>query len=243
MALAALAWPSLVSAQAATGTDRIRVSVNGGVQLSSIGFDSSAAKTVYLETAVIGGSYDVTHGLAIDGGVSVRLAGNVGVALAVSSFMQEHDAAVSAAIPHPFFFRTPRTITGTAPSLRHDEVVTHLQGSYTLHPSRRVDLLLSAGPSFFHVRQEVVTDIAFTDTYPYDAPAFTSASAQRVTAKNKVGYNAGADVGMRLARHAGVGASVRFSRANVSLAMPSGTATVSMDAGGTQVTGGLRLYF
>ena len=171
MVLVALAWPSLASAQAASGTDRVRVSVNGGVQLSSIGFDTSAEKTgAHLESAVIGALYDATHGLAIDGGASVRLARDIGVAVTVSSFMQEHDAAVSAAIPHPFFFRTPRTITGTAASLRHDELVTHLQGTYTLYPSRRVDVLLSAGPSFFHVRQDVVTDIAFTDTYPVRRP-------------------------------------------------------------------------
>jgi hypothetical protein len=48
---------------------------------------------------------------------------------------------------------------------------------------------------------------------------------------------------MRLARHAGVGASVRFSRANVSLTMPNSTTTVSTDAGGTQLAGGLRLFF
>ena len=224
-------------------SDRFRIHLDGGGQFSSIAFDTSATKTVYIENAVIGGSYDVTRGLAIDGGIGVRLVGGIGVGVSVSSFMQAHDAAVSAAIPHPFFFRTPRTIIGTATGLRHDELVTHLQGLYTLHPSRRLDVVLSAGPSFFRVQQDVVTDVVFTDTYPYDTPAFTSATAQRVRAKNKVGYNAGADVGIRLARHAGVGASVRFSRADMSLTMPNSTTTVSMDAGGTQVVGGLRLFF
>jgi hypothetical protein len=64
-----------------------------------------------------------------------------------------------------------------------------------------------------------------------------------VTASNTVGFNVGADVGLRLARHAGVGASVRFSTAVASLTVPNNTAAVSADSDGTQIAGGLRVYF
>ena len=187
--------------------------------------------------------YKVTHGPAIDGGVSVRVAGDVSVGVIVSWFTENADADVSAAIPHPFFFNTPRTIAGTAPALHRDELATHILAIYTLHPGRPIDVALSVGPSFFRVRQDVVGAITFTDTYPFDAPAFTSAASQRVSASNTTGFNVGADVGLRLARHVGVGASVRFSKAIGSLMVPNSTATVSVDAGGTQIAGGLRMYF
>ena len=161
----------------------------------------------------------------------------------VSWFTESADAAVNAAIPHPFFFKTPRTIAGTAPALHRDELATHILAIYTLHPGRAVDVALSVGPSFFKVRQDVVSDITFTDTYPFDAPAFTSAASQRVSASNTTGFNVGADVGLRLSRHAGVGGSVRFSKAIGSLTVPNSAAAVSVDAGGTQIAGGLRLYF
>ncbi len=132
--------------------------------------------------AVIDASYKMSHGLAIDGGVSIRRAGDVSVGVTVSSFSGKINAAVSAAIPHPFFFRMPRTIAGTASGVHRDEFVTHLQGIYTLHPRRALTVALSAGPSVFSVRQDVVTDVAFTDSYPFDAPAYTSAASQRVTA-------------------------------------------------------------
>jgi hypothetical protein len=48
---------------------------------------------------------------------------------------------------------------------------------------------------------------------------------------------------MRLTRHAGVGAAVRFSRARTTFAVPNGGAAVTVNAGGLQVGGGLRLYF
>jgi Outer membrane protein beta-barrel domain len=223
--------------------DRFRISVNGGVQLSSLSFDTSATKVVYIENGVIATSYRIGRGVDIDGGLSVRLVGGFGVGVAVSSATSKRDADVSAAIPNPFFFKMPRTITGVAPGQQRSELVTHVHGLYTLHPARSVDVALSAGPSFFHVRQDVVTDVSFVDTYPFDAPVFTAATSPRVTATDAVGFNAGADVGMRLARHAGLGASVRFSKASLSLTMPNSTNTVSMDVGGTQIAGGVRFWF
>jgi len=240
--LLALGRAAQASAQATAERDRIRISVNGGVQLSSIAFDTSAMRAVYLENAIIDTSYKTRVGPAVDGGVSVRIAGNVGVGVTVSAFTATHDANVSAAIPHPFFFKTPRTVTGTATGLRRDELVAHLLGIYAFRPTANVDVFVSAGPSFFRVRQAVVDDVSFRDTYPYDTPTFTSAASQRVSGQ-RTGFNAGADIGLRLSRHAGVGGSVRFSRAVVSLVMPNSTATTSVDAGGVQLLGGLRLYF
>jgi hypothetical protein len=242
-AMALLAIASKANAQSTARPSRLRIDLDAGVQLSSTAFDTSATKPVYLENGTVDTSYKTTHGPAIDGGVSVRVAGDVSVGVMVSWFTENTDAAVSAAIPHPFFFNAPRTVAGTAPALNRDELATHILAIYTLHPGHAVDVSLSVGPSFFRVRQDIVSDITFTDTYPFDAPAFTSAASQRVTASNKAGFNVGADVGFRLARHAGVGASVRFSKAIVPLMVPNSTTTVSVDAGGTQIAGGLRMYF
>lgn len=222
--------------------DRVRISVDAGAQFSSIAFDTTTTRVVYIENASINTSYRVRRGLLGDGGISVRIAGNVSVGIVVSSLMAKNDADVNAAVPHPFFFKTPRTVTGTAAGLRREELAAHLQGIYTLHPGANIEVALSGGPSFLQVRQDVVTDITFSDTYPYDAPAFTSAATQRVSA-NTIGFNAGVDVGLRLSRHAGVGGGVRFSRAVVDLAVANGGGTTAVDAGGAQVAGGLRLYF
>jgi hypothetical protein len=230
------------SAQTAADPDRIRISVNGGGQFSSVAFDTVATRLVYLENATSDASYTLTRGLAADAGVSVRVAGRFRVGVSVSEEMETRDANVTAAIPHPFFFRTPRTVTGTASDLRRDELVAHLQGIYAIRPSSRVDVAISAGPSFFRVQQDVVTDVSFSDVYPYDTATFTSAAAQRVSA-TKIGFNAGVDIGLRLSRHAGVGAEVRFSRASLSLTVPNSTAAVPVDAGGIQLVGGLRLFF
>jgi hypothetical protein len=226
---------------AQTKTDRLRITIDAGGQFSSNTVDVTTTKPVYLENATIRTSDEVRRGLLADAGISWRLFGHVAVGVTGSWFTANHDGDITAAVPHPFFFKSPRTITGST-KLRREERAVHVQALYRIHASRAVDVVLSGGPSFFQVRQDVATDIAFGDTYPYDAPALTSASTQQVSGSH-AGFNAGVDLSVKLWRHAGLGGGVRFSRATVNVVVPSSVATVSLDAGGAQAIGGLRLNF
>ena len=159
-------------------------------------------------------SLQTTHGPSIDGGVSVRIAGDVSVGVDGVLVHGERRCRRERRDSASLFLQD------TANHRRHGACSCIAKSwPHTSSPSTRcirdraVDVALSVGPSFFKVRQDVVSDITFTDTYPFDAPAFTSAGSQRVSASNTTGFNVGADVGLRLARHAGVGGSVRFSKA------------------------------
>jgi hypothetical protein len=230
-----------VSAQSgATRTDRARVSINFGFQPSSVTFETSATTPSYVENAVFRTTYSVSSGPMFDAGVAVLVAGGFGLGVAVSSFSREHDAAVSGTIPHPFFFNAPRSISGTAPGLERSEVAAHIQAVYVVS-SGKIDVAIAGGPSWFNLKQDLVTDVAYAETYPYDTAAFTKATTSRVTA-SKLGFNVGADVGVHFTRNVGAGGIVRFSRASVALAGANGV-SVTVDAGGLQVGGGLRLFF
>jgi hypothetical protein len=230
-----------VSAQT-VAQPRFRVSVNAGIQPSTRSFDSTTQQPVYLERSLIHTTYDVGDGLLFDGGAQFRIAGGFGVGVAASWFSKAKGATVDAALPHPFFFGTPRSITGPADDLRREELATHLQAVYVIRPAGKIDVALAAGPSFFRVNQALVADVTFRDTYPYEAPAFTAAFSSVVTS-HKTGFNAGADVGVRVSRNVGIGWLVRYSKAVMEFAVPNSTATVKADAGGLQLAGGVRLYF
>jgi hypothetical protein len=242
IALLAIVGNDQAHAQTATRNGRVAISVNAGVQPSPISFDSSTTQPVYLETSVLDTAYDIRNGLLVDGGVRYRIARGFGVGVAISWFSTKNDATVTAALPHPFFFRTPRSIEGTAAGLQREEIVTHLQATYAFRPTTRLEVTFAGGPSFFRARQAFVENVSYTDSYPYDAPAFTAASSTRIRG-DRTGFNAGADVAMRLSGHAGVGGLVRFSRARIPFVLPNGGPTVTSDAGGVQVAGGVRLYF
>jgi hypothetical protein len=129
--------------------------------------------------------------------------------------VKTNDVSIAATIPHPFFSNTPRSIEGAATGLKRNELAAHLLAVYRISDGR-VDVALSSGPSFFSVKQGLVTDVSYSESYPYDTAAFTTASFTTVS-RSAVGFNVGADVGVRLIRHVGVGALVRFSRASLAL--------------------------
>ena len=231
-----------VSAQPAARRERVQVSINAGAQISSTSLDTSTLQAVYIEDAVVDTSYKYHYGSVFDGGISYKLAGRFGVGFAASWFPQPADAEISAAVPHPFFFQAPRTVGGTAAGARRDTLAAHFQAIYTFRPAPRIEVAAGAGPSFFRVRQIIVDNLSFRDTYPYDAPAFVAASTQRVSG-HKAGVHASVDVSLRLSRHFGVGGMVRASQADIQLAAPARTTIGTSKAGGVHAGGGVRIHF
>jgi len=231
----------VAGAQVTQLNDKYRVSINVGAQLTSTTFSTTTAVPVFLETATINTSYTVPKGKLFDGGLIYRLSGAFGVGVALSSYIERRDAAVSGSIPHPFFFNTPRALTGTAASLERSEFAADIQVAY-LYQSRRYDVVISGGPTIFRVSQDLVSNAIYSDPYPFDAVTFTGATTVKGEG-TKTGFNIGADVGYRLSRRLGVGGLVRFSRATLSFPLTGSASDVSVDAGGLQVGGGVRFYF
>jgi hypothetical protein len=230
-----------VHAASAQWSDRVRVSINAGAQLSSTTFTSTTSFPLYLETSTITTSYTVPKGKLFDGGFLYRVRGGFGVGAALSSYGGERDAAISGSFPHPFFFNSPRSLTATVANLERSELAAHIQAAYVI-ASSRFDVAISGGPSIFRVSQDLVSNVVLAETYPYDTVAFTSATVVKGE-RTSVGFNVGADVGYKLSRNFGVGGLVRFSRATPSLPLAGSASDVSVDAGGLQIGGGVRLYF
>jgi hypothetical protein len=239
MLLAVLAVPSVAHAQ---WTDHARVSINYGIeQPAATAFASTTTTTVYRETATIYTSYAASRGKMFDGGVLIRVKGGFGIGAAASEFSKTDAASISGTIPHPFFFNTLRPINGTASPLERSETAVHIQAAYVAS-TKRIDVAISGGPSFFSVSQDLVADVAYSETYPYDTATFTSATVSRVSA-TKLGFNVGADVGVKLSKNVGVGGLIRFSRASMTFPLTNTASGVSVDAGGVQAGGGVRFFF
>lgn len=237
--LCAMLCPAAASAQSAGWNGRVRVSVNGGLQVKSDTLSQSFTVQKNLESAPVTVDIDTKRATLFDAGVVVRVKRRFGVGIAASFVNHDSNADVTAQIPHPFFFNQPRTVTGTTPVSR-TEVAAHLDVVYMV-PARKLELLLSGGPSFFNIDQTLVTDVSYADTYPYDTATFTAATKVRAT-RNAAGFHIGADITWKLSRRIGLGGLVRFARASATLsAAPNNT--VSDQAGGLQAGGGLRVAF
>ena len=231
--------PSVAAAQGDGWDGRVRVSVAGGIQSGSNTLAQSFSVQQNLEPAPITVSIDAKRATLFDGGIVVRVAGQFGVGVSASYATHDANANITALVPHPLFFNQPRTVTGTTPVSR-TEVAAHIDGVYIV-PAGAVDLLLSGGPSVFSIDQTLVTDIAYTDAYPYDTATFTSATSAPAK-KTAIGYHVGADITWKASSHVGIGVMVRYARATVTLSPASGN-TVQDNAGGGQAAAGLRFGF
>jgi hypothetical protein len=159
----------------------------------------------------------------------------------VSYFTRDDIASTTSSVPHPFFFDTPREVVGDATGVKRTETAAHVQAQYLINTGGRLRIVLSAGPSFFNVEQDLVSEIIVNETYPFDTAAF--GSAVKAAAKGSaVAFNAGADVMWMFGRTVGAGGLIRFSKATVDLDAPNNR-TLSVDAGGFFAGGGIRFVF
>jgi hypothetical protein len=225
---------------ASSGPSRIQVSVNGGYQPTSNDFRLRTTFTEHVELALVDAGYAVKAGPQFDVGGGARVWRSLLVGAAVSRFSRSGTADIAAQIPHPFFFGKSRQVQGTA-DVERSELAAHVQAAWLVPVTRRIDLVVMAGPSWFSVTQGLVSRVQYRDSYPYDTADFASAAVTRESA-SALGFNAGLDVTVRVSRYFGVGAFVRVSRASVHFSVADDADTDSI-AGGVQTGAGLRMRF
>jgi hypothetical protein len=217
------------------------LSANRGHRTTVNNFSDGAAFRENAEEGRFDTAYSVKAGPTIDVAGGVTVGRSTGVGVAVERFKRSTPVVLSGSVPHPFFFSRPRAVSADVGGLTREELAIHVQLRGVVPIGNRFQVSLFGGPSFFRLTQDVVTDFAYTDDYPYDAASFERASATRSKA-SKPGFNGGGDVAFFFTRQIGVGVSAQFSRATVKL--PSADdGTRDARVGGVQVGGGLRLRF
>ncbi len=241
VALAVTLGSSSARAQSAAGTDRGYVRADGEFRVATTSVSGVAHPIDFAEPADINTSYEVkpAPGVDIGGGVRVWRALAVGVDVTFSS--TSGSGAVSAQVPHPFFFGRPRSVSGSVSGLTREETAVHAQAVWMLPVSARWLVAVSGGPSLFRVRQDVVQNVTVTQSFPYDTATYAGAVTERPS-RTRIGFNVGAECTYRLARHVGADVSARFSRARVSLPS-SQEGSVTVTAGGVHVGAGIRFGF
>jgi hypothetical protein len=211
-----------------------RASVTAGVQIDTGDLNQSFTRTKNVEPAPIDVALSAAAVPFFEGGIAVRIVGNLGAGVSFSSLSRSADADVTAEIPHPFFFNRPRAISGVA-SVDHKEIATHLSAVYVI-PSPRLDLAVSGGLSFFNVTKDFVDDVGYQETFPYDSATFSQAVLLSEDMSEQ-GWHVAADVIFRFSRRFGAGGLVRYATASVPFTKGD------RDVGGLQLGGGLRVIF
>jgi hypothetical protein len=215
--------------------------VSGGHQPTANAFSKTYTWPMYAETASANVSYPVKGAFLFDVGGGVRVWHDLAVGAAFSYYTRSDAGGATVSVPSPFDFNAIRTTQASAAGLTRTEAVVHVQASWFVALSPKVQLAVSGGPSLFRVTQPFVSVVNLHEVYPYDTLSVTGFTTTSQSAST-TGFNAGADLTWMLTRQIGVGGLVRFSRASVSFDTPDKT-SVAVRAGGLQVAAGLRARF
>lgn len=245
LASALILLPALLagapSARAQAGSDRVRISVEGGIPLASAGFSQAFTRTVNLETARFTTDLSPNASGFAGAGARIRIARAFSAGLTMTVASGSANGSLDAVVPHPFYFNQPRSFVGDIDGLDRRETAVHLELGWTVPMWRKAALSLFGGPSRIALRQALATRVNYDEAFPFDTATYASADSTVVTSA-ALGFHAGADITWRLGARVGVAGLVRYSRAPVSLSAGAGN-DVDTVAGGVQAGGGLRLFF
>jgi len=241
---AALVGVSLPAYAQTPWEDRAFVNLSFGLDTGTETIARNSTFTVYNETGSVDTSADFGSFGIFDIAGGARVYRNFAIGLGYHTGDTTGTGSYSASVPHPLFFDRPRTVTGTFDDAQRDEHATHLMFGYMLPLGDKYDVLVYAGPSFYHVSQEMVTNVTFTEV----GPPYTNINvlpAIETVKKSATGYNFGIDGSYFLYRtdkfRIGAGAFLRFTGASADLPFAGGT--VKTDLGGTQFGFGARVRF
>lgn len=224
--------------------DRGYLNIGFGVESGSSTVNGSRSRTVYDEPAQIASTTNWTSGSLLDVGAGVRVWKNFSAGVAYHQESNTSSAEVSGSVPHPIFFSRPRSFLHTEQGLERKEQATHLVFGWMVPLTSKIDVLVTAGPSFFRLNQDAVSD---ADTAEKGSPFSEVVVDAEVTRESKslVGYHVGADVTYTVWQNdsirVGAGAFFRFTGATASVTILD--SSVDTKVGGSQFGFGGRIRF
>lgn len=220
-----------------TPRERVAVTIGAAAPVQSTTFSQTITFEAYSEDGSLTNRYTIPAAARPNVGAAVRLWHGLGAGVAFTTSSGSEPVDISGEIPHPINVNQPRKLAGTADAF-HRESAVHVQAVYWFKPAPRIDVLLSAGPSFMRVEQDFVSDVSYTQTFPYDTVTFQSATLTREK-DSATGANAGAEIGVRLVSRLGVSGVFRYSRATATFP----DAATSAKLAGFEIGGGVHLTF
>jgi opacity protein-like surface antigen len=227
-------------AGSAAAQDKGRLFANGSFGVGSLDYSESRTFTQFVEQGRIAADYKNKGKLGGEIGLQYNVLPHLGLMAGYTLSNRDTTGTFTATVPHPFFFNQPRTAQGETSgySYKENAVFVDLVGTGR---SGNWEFDVFGGATFFKIQPDVISEVQYTQTYPYDSITITGAPKSSLSA-NKTGFNVGAGLDYHAGAHFGFGLQGRFSRAKVTFTPTPGN-NLEIEAGGFQAAAGLRLYF
>ncbi len=212
---------------------RMFLSVDFGAQPQQRTFETSSSFPLYDETATVTSTQPVHNGPVFGVTAGYRVKPQFGIAVGLAMFTaRAAESTVVASIPDLAIYGRPKIVTQTTTDLKHTEQVLHLQAVWFRPVGERLEVVLSAGPSAFYVKQDLTPSVT------------VQVGTQNVTvvkdnqAHGALGFNGGFEGNYFFNTRLGAGLFVRYVSGTVTL-----PAVADLKLGGVQAGLGIRARF
>ena len=238
--LVCLASPA--SAQFDILEGRLWVHLNGGYQVGKDTVRRTFSFRAYGEDARFEESHQTKDGGLFDVGGSLRVWEQLRVGASYSQLTKSDSTRLTGSVPNPIAVNAARAIDPQDLALVHEQRATHLYAAWVVPVLDKLDVTIFGGPSFFNLRQGLVTGVEITEV---GGPPWPQVEVAGVTLgefkKNGVGLHVGADVSYMVTPNFGLGGFFRFAQGSID--MPSADGGQPLNVGGLQTGGGVRVRF
>ena len=238
--LVGLASPA--SAQFDVLEGRLWVYGNGGYQVGEDTVNRTFTFRAYGEDARFEETHETKAGGLFDVGGSLRVWEELRVGVSYSQLTKSDSTRLTGSVPNPIAVNAARAIPPQDLSLAHEERATHVYAAWVVPITDKLDVAIFGGPSFFNLRQGIVTGVEITEV---SGPPWPEVEVAGVTTgefkKNGIGLHVGADVSYMITPNFGLGGFLRFAQGSID--MPSAGGGQPLNVGGVQMGGGVRVRF
>ena len=223
-------------------TGRFSLHVNGGIQNSLQEFQADLVFSTYGETGRFQTDHRIEGGAIFDAGGHVQLWRALSLGISFTSLNTSDSASLIGSVPHPLRFDSARTVGPQSVAFEQRERATHLHTAwrFSVPGSEHLDVTISAGPSFFNVTRETLSNISVNEVGVPFSEVLVNVG-KREHASTGWGAHVGTDITYMLTRMIGIGGFARFSTGTINV--PITDDQVPLEVGGTQARGGLRFRF
>lgn len=233
---------SKAQAQAIQWEDRGYVSVNFSVQPQSRDFTALSTPEIFEENALLTVPHTIGSGAFPDFAVGLRLFGNIGVAVGYSYFSKSETPTLAAQIPNPLFTNSARPASASAGELSHTESAIHTHLLWMIPLTEQFEAAILIGPSFYNIEQDFVQSVTLQEGAPPFGTVTITGVQQVEQSERRTAFTAGVDGTYLVTKKFGAGGFLRYSGTSADMSLPGG-GTVTVDAGGFQLGGGIRFRF
>jgi len=210
----------------------------------SIGFAEQAInlpwnQDIYYETANAGIDYSLHKASPINFAVGYMFSDSFGVELGADISSRNLDGIYSASIPHPLLFDANRLGEG-AGSYKVSENSIFLNFVYSLR-FRRFGLDVFAGPVYILSTANIITEMSFTESYPYDSVSLSVNSTE--VSKNVFGFNGGTNVLFYFGKNFALYATANYIGGKADFETGTDIPGPQINLGGFKAGAGLKIFF